>query len=180
MAGLEPAGLEETRVLHTERLILRPHTLTDFADSAALWGDPVVTRFIGGRPFTAEEVWGRLLRYAGHWTLLGYGFWVVRERASGAFVGEVGLQDARRDIAPPLGAPELGWVLSPTAHGRGYATEAVQAALAWAETQLSAERLMCIIAPDNAASLRVADKCGFQETGRPVYHGKTVVQLERT
>ncbi len=172
--------MEETRVLHTERLILRPHTLTDFADSAALWGDPVVTRFIGGRPFTAEEVWGRLLRYAGHWTLLGYGFWVVRERASGAFVGEVGLQDAHRDIVPPLGASELGWVLSPTAHGKGYATEAVQAALAWAETQLSAERLVCIIAPDNAASLRVADKCGFQETGRPVYHGETVVHLERT
>ncbi|WP_407569389.1 GNAT family N-acetyltransferase [Deinococcus altitudinis] len=170
-------------MLHTERLSLRPHTLDDFADSVALWGDPEVTRFIGGRPFTAEEVWGRLLRYAGHWTLLGSGFWVVRERASGAFVGEVGLQDAHRDIVPPLGAPELGapelgWVLSPAQQGKGYATEAVRAAQAWAGARLGAERLVCIIAPDNAASLRVADRCGFRETGRPVYHGETVVRLE--
>ncbi|WP_407541119.1 GNAT family N-acetyltransferase [Deinococcus radiomollis] len=167
-------------MLTTERLTLRPHTLADFADSAALWGDPQVTRFIGGRAFTPEEVWGRLLRYAGHWTLLGYGFWVVRERSSGVFVGEIGLLDAHRDLSPPLGAPELGWALSPAQQGNGYATEAVRAALAWAEAQLNARRVTCIIAPDNAASLRVAHRCGFRETGEAVYHGETVIRLERS
>ncbi|WP_425148538.1 GNAT family N-acetyltransferase [Deinococcus sp.] len=46
----------DPRILTTERLILRPHTLEDFADNAAMWGDEQVTRQIGGRPFTPEEV----------------------------------------------------------------------------------------------------------------------------
>jgi RimJ/RimL family protein N-acetyltransferase len=56
--------------LDTDRLTLRGHGLADFADSLRLWSDPDVTRYIGGRPFTEEEVWSRLLRYAGHWSLL--------------------------------------------------------------------------------------------------------------
>jgi len=48
--------------LETARLRLRGHRVEDFAACAAMWADPVVTRYIGGRPFTAEEVWTRLLR----------------------------------------------------------------------------------------------------------------------
>src|SRR5579875_2663294 len=90
-------------VLETERLRLHGHRLADFADSAALWTDPLVTRFIGGRPSTPDEVWSRLSRYIGHWTALGFGYWAVRERASGRFAGEVGLADFRREIDPPFG-----------------------------------------------------------------------------
>ena len=60
-------------VLETPRLLLRPHTLDDFPATFAMWSDPEVVRFIGGRPFTREEAWARLLRYVGHWTMLGYG-----------------------------------------------------------------------------------------------------------
>ncbi|HEY0776819.1 MAG TPA: GNAT family N-acetyltransferase, partial [Gemmatirosa sp.] len=120
--------------LDTARLTLRGHVPADVAECAAMWADPLVTRHIGGRPSSEEEVWARVLRYAGLWALLGFGYWVVRERASGRFVGEVGLADFRRDVTPPLGgAPEVGWVLAPWAHGRGFATEAVRAALAWAD-----------------------------------------------
>jgi RimJ/RimL family protein N-acetyltransferase len=58
--------MREVPTLRTERLILRAPTLDDFADSLAMWADPTVTRFIGGRPHTKEEVWSRLLRYIGH------------------------------------------------------------------------------------------------------------------
>jgi RimJ/RimL family protein N-acetyltransferase len=69
-----------------------------------------------------------VLRYAGLWTLVGLGYWVARDRATGRFVGEGGLADFRRDLTPALGnAPEVGWVLAPWAHGRGLATEAVRA-----------------------------------------------------
>ena len=61
-----------------------------------MWADPEVTRYIGGRPFGVEEVWTRLLRYAGHWALLGYGYWAVIEKSSGRFVGEAGLADFHR------------------------------------------------------------------------------------
>lgn len=166
-------------MLLTERLTLRPHALADLPDSVALWGDPEVTRYISGRPFTPEEVWGRLLRHAGHWALLGYGYWVVRERLSGAFVGEVGLGNFHRDLTPPLDAPEAGWVLSPVQHGHGYATEAVRAVIGWAKEQLGSDRLVCIIDPEHAASLRVAERCGFRVRGTATYQGSEILTLER-
>lgn len=53
-------------ILETERLRLRAHRLDDFAASAAMWADPIVTRYTVGKPQTSEEVWSRLLRYIGH------------------------------------------------------------------------------------------------------------------
>lgn len=167
-------------VLQTERLVLRGHTPADFDESAAVWADPLVTRHIGGRPSTREEAWARVLRYAGLWALLGYGYWTVRERESGRFAGEVGFADFRREVTPSLeGAPEAGWVLAPWAHGRGFATEAVRAALAWADTHLAAPRTVCMIAPENAASLHVAEKCGYRELARGSYKGEETIICER-
>src|SRR4051794_241975 len=98
---------------------MRGHCVEDFAACAAMWTDPEVTRHIGGRAFSAEESWAKLMRYVGHWALLGYGFWVIEERASGRFAGEAGFADFRRDIRPSLDdTPEIGWVLAPWAHGR--------------------------------------------------------------
>ena len=166
--------------LETARLAMRPHAAGDFGDCAAMWGDPDVTRHIGGRPLTPEEVWGRVLRYAGLWALLGYGYWVLRERESGRFVGEVGLADFRRELDPPAdAAPELGWVLAPWAHGLGFATEAVRAALAWGDAHLRPARYTCLIAPANAPSIRVAVKCGFRETRAAAYRGAETLVFER-
>jgi RimJ/RimL family protein N-acetyltransferase len=166
-------------VIRTARLILRGHSVADFAASAAMWGDPRVTRHIGGRPFASDEVWTRLLRYAGHWALLGYGYWVVTEAATGAFVGEVGLADFKRIIDPPLTDPEAGWALVPEAQGRGYATEAVGAALSWAADHLDCGRTLCLISPPNQPSLRVAAACGYCEFVRTTYKGEPTILLER-
>lgn len=161
--------------LETARLQLRPHTIDDFEDFAALWADPIVTRYISGRAFTREESWSRLLRQSGHWSLLGFGFWVVQEKISGAFLGEVGYLDLHRDIDPPIQSPEIGWGLLPKFHGQGFATEAVQAALAWQP----AWQPVCLIHPENLPSLRVAEKCGFHETHRTTYHGHPTIHLAR-
>ena len=163
--------------IETERLILRPHRAEDYDDLAAMWADPGVTRFIGGRPSTSEESWARLLRYCGLWGLLGFGYWAVRERATGRFVGEVGFADFRRGLGFD-GVPEGGWILMPWAQGRGLAGEAVRAALAWGDAR-GWDRSVCIIDPDNAPSLRLAGACGYQETGRITYKDHPVVLLER-
>lgn len=167
--------------IDTERLTLRVHRLEDFPDSLALWGDPMVTRYIGGRPFKEEEVWQRLLRYAGHWSLLGFGYWVVRERGSGRFVGEAGFANGRRQLEPSFGdAPESGWALAPWAHGKGYATEAVRAVLAWGEARFGpGRRTVCMISPENLPSLRVAAKCGYREYARTTYHDDPTILFER-
>src|SRR5262245_9173173 len=99
-------------VLETERLRLRGHEMRDFDAHAAMWAEPGVVRFISGKPSTREESWGRFLRYPGHWRMVGHGFWLIEEKASGAFVGEGGFGTFKRDgIA--FDAPEMGWALSP-------------------------------------------------------------------
>ncbi len=167
-------------VLESERLRLRGHRVADFDALAAMWADPAVTRHIGGRASTREESWARLVRYAGLWPLLGFGYWAVEERATGRFAGDVGFADYHRDMTPPLGqVPETGWALAPWAHGKGYATEAVRTILAWGDANLSAAETVCIIDPDHAASIRVANKCGYVETARGEYKGSPTLVFRR-
>ena len=167
-------------ILETERLRLRGHWLDDFAKCAAMWADPAVIRYIGGKPLTEEESWTRFLRYAGHWSLLGFGYWVAEEKTSGKFVGEIGFADYKRDLEPSLkGVPEIGWVLASSAHGRGYATEAVRAAVEWGDRHFAGARTACIIAPDNLASIRVAEKCGYRKAQVATYKGHPTIVFER-
>src|SRR6266700_2377014 len=145
-----------------------------------MWGDPVVTRYIGGRPFTREEVWSRILRYAGHWAWMNYGFWAIEEKNTGLFAGEAGFADFQRLIDPPLkDIPEIGWAFAPHAHGKGYATEAVAAVVAWGDERFGKARTACIIDPGNKASIRVAEKCGYREWRRTEYHGYAQILFER-
>lgn len=166
--------------LETERLVLRGHRAEDFVDCTAMWGDPEVTRFIGGRAFPRDEVWTKLLRYVGHWAVSGFGYWVLEDKRTGRFVGEVGFADFKREMQPSIeGTPETGWVLAPWAHGRGLATEAVRAALAWGRTHLPSQRTVCLISPENLASIRVAEKCGYREFHRTTYKGQPTLLFER-
>ena len=164
-------------ILETERLRLRAHTFADFPAYTALWADPIVTRYTIGKPCTEEETWSRLLRNAGHWAMLGFGTWLVEEKSTADFVGEVGLFDYHRNIDPPLTTPEIGWVLSPAKHGQGYATEAVHTLLDWSRNRFTSNEISCLIAPDNAPSLRVAAKCGFQPSHQTTFHDTPTLVL---
>ncbi len=166
--------------LETKRLILRGHRKEDFAALAAMWAEPAVWQHILGGPATLEESWSRLLRYAGHWAMLGYGFWVAEEKASTSFVGEMGFADYRRDIDPPFGKrPEVGWGLASRYHGMGYASEALTAIMAWGDAHFGSLETACMIAPQNLASIRVAEKLGFQETLRTSYKGQPEIVFYR-
>lgn len=167
-------------VLETARLILRGHQLSDFPAFAEMWADPAVTRYIGGAPLCEEDAWAKFLRTFGMWPLMNFGFWSVVEKASGRRIGECGFLEARRDVVPSLkGMPEVGWAFVPMAHGRGHATEAVRAALFWGDAHFGKVRMACIIAPENTASRRVAEKTGFREAHRTTYKGDPTVMLFR-
>ncbi len=167
-------------ILTTDRLLLRGHRAEDFQAMRRLDTDPVAVRTIFHQPLSAEESWARLLRFAGHWTLLGYGLLLVEDRATGKVIGQVGAADFHRGLGADFdGAPEYGWIFAQEVHGRGYATEAMRAAIGWMEAKRGRERTVCIIDPANGPSLRVAAKLGFAAYGEGLYKGKTVVKLER-
>lgn len=167
-------------VLETARTILRPHRLDDFETYVLMWADLRVTRFIGGKPRTREESWMRFLRHAGLWSLLGYGFWAIEDKATGRFVGEAGFHDLKRDIEPSIeGVPEAGWAFAPELHGKGFASEVVGRIVAWSDEVFGQARTVCIIDPENGASLRVAEKNGYREILRTTYHDTPTILLER-
>lgn len=164
--------------IETSRLSLSGPTSTDLADLCTMFGDPEVTRHVGGTPLTSEEVWARILRYIGHWQLFGFGTWIVRTK-DGAFVGEVGMFDYRRVVTATLEVPEVGWGLAHAQQGKRYATEAVRAMLAWGDQHLGARPMSAMINPNNTRSLRLAERCGFREVSRATHKDEPVIVLRR-
>lgn len=161
--------------IDTERLFLRARARADFEEYAAMWREPDVVRFTTGAPMSREDSWMRFCRMAGAWVLAGYGAWIVRERTTGAFVGDIGPTDFGRDIEPRLdGRIEFGWVVAPSAMGRGYASEALAATMAWTRRHVAPAPFCCIIDAANAPSIRVADKAGFRRIGAAAYKGATL------
>ena len=142
--------------LDTDRLILRMPRQSDFDAYAEMCGDAEGMQYIGdGKPLDRPMAWRNMATMAGHWLLRGYGMWAVEERATGEYVGRIGLW-------MPEGWPaiELGWGLRRQFWGRGYATEAARAALRYAFTEMNLPHVISQIHPDNAASIRVALRLG--------------------
>jgi RimJ/RimL family protein N-acetyltransferase len=166
--------------LETKRLRLRVHRPSDLDAACAMWSHPDVVRYIGGRALGREDVWLRLLRYWGSWAALGFGFWLVEDRETGRFLGEIGFHELKRETEPSYaGEPEVGWGLVPEAHGQGIGREGLEAALAWGDDHIPAERTVCIIHPDNAPSIRLAERVGFARVQPVVTRGGPMVLYER-
>lgn len=166
--------------LTTERLVLDAHRADDFEAYQAMWAEPAVYRYIGGAPSPRDEVWARLLRVKGMWPTLGYGFFAIRDRATGAFLGEAGIMEMRREVKPRFeGTPEAGWGLRSAAHSKGLAREAMEAVLGWADRTIGAPRLVCMIHPQNAPSLALAARLGFRRFADTTYKERPALLLER-
>jgi RimJ/RimL family protein N-acetyltransferase len=170
----------EAPVLETPRLRLRGFRESDLDAQAAAMADPAVVRHLGGSPMSREDTWRKILASPGLWALLGYGYWVVERREDGAYLGQIGFADFKRDIKPNIeNIPEMGWIMAPQAQGQGYATEAVLAALGWADKALGRQEVVAIISHGNAASIRVAEKGGFSLREEAVYKGEPVLLFRR-
>jgi RimJ/RimL family protein N-acetyltransferase len=147
--------------LETDRLILRMWREEDFAAYARICADPLVMRYLGGKPYTRLEAWRHMAYIVGHWQLRGYGHWAVEEKASGLMIGRLGLQN-------PEGWPgfEIGWALARECWGKGYATEGARTVLEHAFTEMKSEHVISLIHPENTASIRVAEKLGEKVEGQ--------------
>ena len=172
--------MEIAPVLQTERLILRPFRAGDADAQAAMMGDSEVMRHLGGHPLSREDSWRKLLNGHAMWSLLGFGYWAVERRDGGAMIGQVGFADFQRDLAPSvMGLPEMGWLFARQAAGQGYATEAAMAGLAWIDEALNPPETVAIIDHGNDASIRVAEKCGFDARESALYRGESILLFRR-
>jgi len=155
-------------LIETERLWLRPMRIGDLDDFAALHADPEVTGFI--RPLDRTEAEERLRRDEVEWRERGHGLLAMLDRESGAFLGRCGLKHW-----PQFGETELGWVLRRDAWGHGYATEAARACAEWGFAELDVPYLTAMVDPDNARSIRVAERLGMAPMRDDVLLGDPVV-----
>ncbi|PQV55065.1 GNAT family N-acetyltransferase [Paraburkholderia sp. BL21I4N1] len=172
--------LYRTVSLETDRLLLLPPTLDDFEALHSMWSDSRVVAQVIDSPLTEEEVWSRLHRIVGHWALFGYGHWIVRDKRSGKFVGELGFFRFKRALTADFDtAHEIGWMFAKDSQGLGYATEAATAALKWLEADSQCKETVCLIAPDNLASLALAKKLAYEIKDEVIYRGKSMLVLRR-
>ena len=142
--------------LETPRLLLRKLRESDWEPYAAMCADPEVMRYLGtGVTLGRDDAWRSISGMLGHWQLRGYGMWALESKETGEFLGRAGFLD-------PPGWPgfELGWVLAKPHWGRGYAIEAARVALRHAFDVLRKDRVISLIRPANARSIRVAEALG--------------------
>jgi RimJ/RimL family protein N-acetyltransferase len=153
--------------LETERLVLRPPRPEDASAFYGFWRDEEAARFVGGLK-APEEVDGMLGRQIRHWDWYGIGEFVVERREDGEPLGRVGFQlwdprdwtNGKRKKLEGDVETELGWKLSREHWGQGYAPEAAAACRDWALGELGLTRIISLIAHENVASIRVAEKIG--------------------
>jgi len=145
--------------LETDRLLLRPPCIEDFEAWAALLGDPVAARFIGGVQSRAAA-WRNLALMTGAWSLQGFSNFSVLEKSTGRWVGRAGPWH-------PEGWPgaEIGWAFDRSVWRRGYATEAATRSLEWAFEALGWTDAIHAIDPANEASIAVARRLGAERRG---------------
>ncbi|MES0837828.1 GNAT family N-acetyltransferase [Nocardiopsis tropica] len=144
--------------LRTDRLILRRWQERDLEPWAAVNADPEVREHLG-EPLTRDQSDASVARFRDGFDLRGYGWWAVEERDTGDFVGSAGLD--RVEDGLPFGGTEIGWRLARPAWGRGYATEAALAVLAYGFDTLALSEILAVATVTNIRSQAVMRRIGM-------------------
>ncbi len=139
--------------LRTPRLILRAPRVEDFEGYAAFFASERAVWEDG--PLPRSQAWSEFAAAAGAWVLRGFGPLSMTDRASGRYLGEVGLYQPAH-----YPEPEIGWIVVAEAEGKGLAQEAARALRAWAYRRLGLRTLVSYIAAGNARSIRLAERLG--------------------
>ena len=151
--------MDAAPVIETERLLLRVPQRVDFDRYAELLADEQACRYIGGHQPRAAA-WRKFLQMPGAWAVQGFAMFSVVEKATGLWLGQAGPWR-------PEGWPgnEVGWAFHPQAWGRGFASEAAQAAMDWAFSELGWDTVVHCIDPANIPSQRLAMRLGSRNQG---------------
>jgi [ribosomal protein S5]-alanine N-acetyltransferase len=149
-------------LVETERLGLRNATLEDAGFFCALLNEPSWLQNIGDpRIRTAQDAQQYIQnKIIAQYEAFGLGMYLVELKAAAEPIGLCGL--VKRDSLP---GPDIGFALRPAFWSRGYAFEAAQAVMAYAQGQLGLSRLLAIVKPSNAQSIKLVERLGFLYEG---------------
>lgn len=143
--------------VETERLVGERVCSEHYEALCALLCDPRVGATLGGT-LTRDGVSASLADKVAHWQRYGFGYWMWRERSSGAPVARGGLQHTRVDGHDEV---EVGWAVMADRWGEGFATELGAASVRFGFEELDLDDVVAYTLPTNRASSRVMEKLGF-------------------
>ena len=159
--------------IETDRLLLRRWREEDLDAYTRICADPEVMRYMGG-PRTRRRCEEQIAGFVRHWEERGFGQWAVEEKATGAFIGRIGLL-YHEDWPEGEHKTEVGWLLERSFWGRGLATEGARVSVRHGFEKLELERIISIIHPENTASRRVAERVGLAYQGGTCWRGLDVI-----
>ncbi len=157
-------------IVETPRLILRVFCPDDLDAFAPIEADPEVMRFYASGPRPREWAERGVRYFMGLQEQHGFSPWAIIHKVDDQFIGFCGLLPQTIDGQAEV---EVGYKLARAYWGQGLATEAALACRDWGFTHLEVPRLISIINPGNAASIRVAEKNRMTYDKNAVYDGKT-------
>jgi RimJ/RimL family protein N-acetyltransferase len=141
----------------THRLCLRQFRQEDLEAYARIMGDHEVGKwFPKGTGYTREEAKRSLDSILEHWSKHGFGIWAVTNKENKELLGRCGL-----NLITDTSETEVDFVLARDYWGKGYATEAAKAALAYGFEVLKLGRIIALAKPEHAASRKVIEKIGM-------------------
>jgi [ribosomal protein S5]-alanine N-acetyltransferase len=159
-----------TTLFETNRLIIRNWISEKDAESAfEMYSDPDVTRFISGMiEESVESQRARLQTIIDRYAKLnnGTGFWAIVEKESGQIVGAVMLKQLPGTESNLTEDYEVGWHLRRSSWGKGYATEAGQAAINYGFNILKLPVIYAVTEAENHASISVTQRLNMLSIGR--------------
>lgn len=162
-------------IAETERCVIRELTLSDIPALFDLYAQPHVTDYMEPLFEEEKEIEYQKAYIENIYHYYGFGMWLVFEKETGRLVGRAGLElrdyqqpqkppheeDMRGEVSPDSCAMELGYVISPQFQRQGYATEVCRRIIKYAEEELDAGSIHCMIRPQNIPSIALARKLGF-------------------
>jgi len=157
----------------TYRLKFRRMTSADVPFIMAMEADPEVMRHTTGRIAPTESRRMELLGVIAAVPDAGLGHWCIEQCAQA--IGWVSLT-----LLEQTGRTQLAYRLARSAWGQGFATEAGEAALAYAQVALGLAECVAVVWPANTSSLRVLSKLGFRKEGTATHYGHEVEVHVRT
>lgn len=162
---------DENKGIRTNRLLLRRFSKEDLDAYAEIMGDREVGKwFPKGDGYTREESEKSLKSILDHWKRFGFGIWAITDKANNVLLGRCGL-----NMIAESSEVEVDFVIAPDYWGKGYATEAAEAALKYGFENLKLKRIIALAKPENTLSRRVIEKIGMRYLKDAQYWGITCV-----